>query len=76
MGFVSSRGCERAAKGGAESLPRTRRHTYLYPPQLWFGTARSVVVYIVPVSKKHSFFLFLYTHSPGYGVGQYDIAQP
>lgn len=35
--------------------------------QLWFATAHSIVVYIVPVFKKHSLFLF-YTHSPRYGI--------
>lgn len=74
MEFVSFRGCESTMKDGAES-PGTHRHTYLYPPQLWFGTAHSVVVYIVPVFKTQFFFLF-YTHSPRYGVGQCDIAQP
>lgn len=43
--------------------------------QLWFATAHSIVVYIVPVFKKHSFFFFILI-PPGMGYQQYDIAHP
>lgn len=44
--------------------------------QLWFGTAHSIVVYIVPVFK-NILFPFLYSFPPGMGYQQqYDTAHP
>lgn len=43
--------------------------------QLWFATAHSIVVYIVPVFKKHSFFFFILI-PPSMGYQQYDTAHP
>lgn len=74
MEFVSSRGCESATKDGG-----THRHTYLYPTQLWFGTAHSVVVYIVPVFKKNILFFppfFYILIPPGTGWDSMTLHNP